>query len=56
MGPSIKDSGDRSEGLLSSSVPNLQFHYLAVYLDDEGSELHPDCNIVFLFKIIVHDS
>ena len=56
MGASVKDSGDGSEGLLARSVPDLQFHYLAVNLDHEGSELNPDCNIVFLFEIIVHDS
>eukprot|EP00350_Pseudokeronopsis_sp_OXSARD2_P006421 CAMPEP_0170553236 /NCGR_PEP_ID=MMETSP0211-20121228/11039_1 /TAXON_ID=311385 /ORGANISM="Pseudokeronopsis sp., Strain OXSARD2" /LENGTH=59 /DNA_ID=CAMNT_0010861413 /DNA_START=248 /DNA_END=424 /DNA_ORIENTATION=+ len=32
MGTTVEDPSDRHEGLLPSSVPDLQFHYLIIQL------------------------
>ena len=52
----VEDTRHRLERLLARSVPNLQLNHLILYFDAERAELDPDGDLMFSFKLVVHDS
>ena len=56
MSTPIKNPRDRSEGFLSSSVPDLQLANFVLDLGDETAEFDADGHIVLFFELVVHYS
>eukprot|EP00356_Strombidium_inclinatum_P010061 CAMPEP_0170493278 /NCGR_PEP_ID=MMETSP0208-20121228/13640_1 /TAXON_ID=197538 /ORGANISM="Strombidium inclinatum, Strain S3" /LENGTH=149 /DNA_ID=CAMNT_0010769181 /DNA_START=269 /DNA_END=718 /DNA_ORIENTATION=- len=53
---SVEDPGHRPEGLLPSSIPNLQFDRLLLDVQGVRSEIYPDSDLMHEVEVVVHHS
>ena len=56
MGTTIKNTSHALEGLLASSVPNLQLNHFVLYFDSKGAKFDSYCHLMLRLELIVHHS
>ena len=55
MGSSVENFSDRSEGLLTRRVPNLQLQHCVFDLDQVRSKLHTHRHVVIFTEVVINE-